>query len=73
MIRSVPVFKTETTETESETDVGSSVSPVHSKYIQGILRRKASHDPTFGVYQDDADGSLKFVVPISSILTNTYL
>ena len=28
---------------------------VHSKH----LRRKVSHDTTFGVYQDDADGFFK--------------
>jgi len=32
---------------------------MHSVYIQNVLRRKVSHDPTFGVYQDDADGSFK--------------
>ena len=42
-------------ESESETDL----SPMHSEYIQNVLRRKESHDPTFGVYQDDADGSFK--------------
>jgi len=52
IIGSVPLFKTQS---ESETDV----SPVHSEYIQNVLRRKVSHDPTFGVYQDDADGSCK--------------
>jgi hypothetical protein len=57
IIGSAPVFKTEST--ESETDTESSVSPVHSKYIQGVLRRKVSHDHTFGVYQDDANGSFK--------------
>jgi len=40
---------------ESETGV----SPVHSEYIQNVLRSKVSLDPTFGVYQDDADGSFK--------------
>jgi hypothetical protein len=55
----VPAFKTETTETESETDGGSGVSPVHSKYIQGVFRRQVSQEPTFGVYQDDADGLFK--------------
>ena len=42
-------------ESESETDV----SPMHSEYIQNVLRRKVSHDPMFGVYQDDTDGSFK--------------
>jgi len=32
---------------------------MHSEYIQNVLRRKVSHDPTFGVYQDDTDGSFK--------------
>jgi hypothetical protein len=73
LIGSVPVFKTETTETESETDSGSGVSLVHLKYIQGVLRRKVSHDHTFGVYQDDADGSFKIGLPSSIITTNTYL
>ena len=52
VIGSVPLFKTES---ESETDN----LPPHSKYIQNVLTRKASHDPTFGVYQDDTDGSFK--------------
>ena len=48
----MPLFKTGT---ESETDV----SPMLSEYIQNVLRRKVSHGPTFGVYQDDTDGSFK--------------
>jgi hypothetical protein len=32
---------------------------MHSKYIHNVLRLKAPHDPTFGVYQDDTDGSFK--------------
>jgi hypothetical protein len=32
---------------------------LHSKYIQNVLKRKLTHDPTFGVYQDDTDGSFK--------------
>ena len=32
---------------------------MHSKYIHTVLRRKLSHDPTFGVYQNDTDGSFK--------------
>jgi hypothetical protein len=28
-------------------------------YIHLVLRRKAPHDPTFGVYQDDNNGSFK--------------
>ena len=44
----MPLFKIES---ESKTD--------HSEVIQNVLRRKVSHDPTFGVYQDDTDGSFK--------------
>ena len=44
-----------TSETESETDT----SPTHSKYINSALIRKVSHDPTFGVYQGDTNGSFK--------------
>ena len=44
IIASMPLFKTET---ESETVT----LPAHSKYIQDVLTRKVSHDPTFGVYQ----------------------
>jgi len=51
----LPLFKTETLDSESETDS----LPVHSKYINKVLRRKVSHCPTFGVYQDDTDDSLK--------------
>jgi hypothetical protein len=40
---------------ESKTDS----LPVHSKYTHNVLRRKLSHDPTFGVYRDDNDGSFK--------------
>lgn len=58
IIGSVPVFNTETADTESETDA-ESISPLHTKYIQGVLKRKVSHDPTFGVYQDNDDGSFK--------------
>jgi hypothetical protein len=53
IIRSDPLFKTEMLEEESETDS----LPVHSKYINNFLKRKATHDPTFGVYQHDTDGS----------------
>ena len=58
IIGSAPVFKSETAQSGSETDV-SDASPMHSKYIHSVLRRKVSHDPTFGVYQDDTDGSFK--------------
>jgi hypothetical protein len=56
-IGSAPVLKTEST--ESEIDNESSASPVHSKYIQGVLRCKVSHDHTFGIYKADANGSFK--------------
>jgi len=52
IIGSVPLFKMES---ESETVL----SPMHSEYIQNVLRRKVSHDPTFGVYQDDTGDSFK--------------
>jgi hypothetical protein len=55
IIGSLPLFKTETLDSESETDS----LPVHSKYINNVLRCKVSHDPNSGVHQDDADGSLK--------------
>ena len=48
----MPLFKTES---DSETDT---MHP-HSKYINDVLTRNVSHDPTFGVYQDDTDGSFK--------------
>ena len=43
------------TESESEPDT----SPTHSKYIHSASTCKVSHDHTFGVYQDDTDGSFK--------------
>ena len=52
------MFKSETAQSGSETDV-SDESPMHSKYIHSVLRRKVPHEPTFGVYQDDTDGSFK--------------
>ena len=52
----MPLFKTEF---ESEKDD----SPTHSKYIHNVLTRKVSHDPTFGVYQDDTNGSFKIGRP----------
>ena len=33
--------------------------PVNSKYMDNVLKRKGSHDPTFGVYQNDKDISFK--------------
>ena len=58
IIGSAPVFKSETAQSGSETDVSVS-SSIHSEYIHSVLGRKVSHDPTFGVYQDDTDGSFK--------------
>ena len=52
---SLPLFKTESLDSVSETDS----LPVHSKNINNVLGRKISHDPTFGVYQDDTDVSFK--------------
>ena len=50
IIGSEPLFKTEMLDWESE----SLSLPVHSKYMD-VLKRKGSHDPTFGVYLDDKD------------------
>jgi hypothetical protein len=52
---SMPLFKTETLESESETDS----LPVYLKYIHNVLKREVPHDPTFGVHKDDTDGSFK--------------
>ena len=52
------VFKTETAKTRSKTNV-SNASTIQSKYIHSVLSRNVSQDPTFGVYQDDTDGSFK--------------
>ena len=41
----------------SESEIDS--LPLHSNYIQNVLKRKTSHDPTFGAYQDDTDSSFK--------------
>jgi len=54
IIGSVPLFKTEMLDSESESES----LPVHLKYMDNVLKRKRSHDPTFGVYQDDKDGFL---------------
>ena len=35
------------------------MSPTHSKYIHNGLSSKITHDPTFGVYQDHTNFSLK--------------
>ena len=53
-------IKTEKLEPELQTNS----QPVHSKYIHNVLRRKLSHDPTFGVYQDDTDVSFKIGVQV---------
>ena len=66
IIGSVPLFKTES---ESETDI----LPPHSKYIQDVLIRKVTHDPKFGVYEDDTDGSFKIGNQVLNILINTCL
>jgi hypothetical protein len=60
VVGSTPKFhtETETVDTESETDAGSD-SPGNSKYIQDVLKCRKSHDPTFGIYQDNTDGSLR--------------
>jgi len=53
--KSGPFIKAEKLESELETHS----QPVLSKYIHNVLRPKLSHDPNFGVYQDDANGSFK--------------
>jgi len=53
--KSGPFIKTEKLEPELQTNS----QPLHSKYIHNVLRRKLSHNPTFGVYQDDTDSSFK--------------
>jgi hypothetical protein len=52
---SMPLFKTETLQSESETNS----LPMHLKYIHNVLKREVSHGPTFGVYKDNTDGSFK--------------
>jgi hypothetical protein len=42
-----------------ESEIQNGFHPVHSKYIQNVLKHKLTHDPTFGVYQDDTGGSFK--------------
>jgi hypothetical protein len=54
IVGSVPVFKTETAQFVSETGISDDRQSIFS-----VLRCKSSHDPTFGVYQDDTDGSFK--------------
>ena len=55
IIVSVPLFKTESIESDSVTDALHS----HSNYTQNVFSRKLSHDPRFGVYQDDTVVSFK--------------
>jgi len=52
VIGSVPLFNTQS---ESETYVSS----MHSQYIQNVLKRNVSYETTFGVYEDEIDGSFK--------------
>ena len=52
---SLPWFKRETLDSESESDS----LPIHSEYINNVLKRTVWHDRTFGVYQDETDGSFK--------------
>jgi hypothetical protein len=47
-----PFIKAEKPESEIQTGL-------HSKYIQNVLKRKQTHEPTFGVYRDDTDDSFK--------------
>jgi hypothetical protein len=42
-----------------EPELETNSQPVHSNYIHNVLRSRLSHDPTFGVYQDETDGSFK--------------
>jgi len=51
----VSLFKTEILDSELESES----LPVHSKYMDNLLKRKGSHDPTIGVYQDDKASSFK--------------
>ena len=62
-------FKTETIDSESETDT----SPFHSSYINNVLHREVSHDRTFGVYEDDTDGSFKIGRQILNLTINSCL
>ena len=55
IIGSVPLIKTQMLDSESESES----LPVNSKYMDDVLKRKGSHDSTFGVYQDDKDSSFK--------------
>ena len=53
--KSGPFIKAEKLEAELENNS----QPVHSKYIHNVLKRKLPHDRTFGVYQNETDGSFK--------------
>jgi hypothetical protein len=64
-------FLTESTESESDTE--SSVSPVHSKYIQDVLRRKVPTTIHSVHIRTMLIVPLILVVPNSSLLTNTCL
>jgi hypothetical protein len=52
----IPIIET-TRKTGPELETNSQL--VHSNYMHNVLRRKLSHEPTFGVYQDETDGSFK--------------
>jgi hypothetical protein len=54
-----PFIKGEEEEEEIDSESATNSPPVHSMYIHNVLKRKLSHDPTFGVYRDDTDGSFK--------------
>jgi hypothetical protein len=43
-----PFIKAERPQSEIQTGL-------HSKYVQNVLKRKLTHDTTFGVYQDDTE------------------
>jgi hypothetical protein len=51
----MPWYKTEALDSESETNS----LPIHPEYIKNVLKRKVSHDRSFGVYQHETDGSFK--------------
>jgi hypothetical protein len=55
----VPIIERKTDNPKRVLPVETGSSSIHSKYIHNISKRKLSHDPTFGVYRDDTDGSFK--------------
>jgi hypothetical protein len=55
----IPITETQVTDRKSVPEWKIDSLPVHSKYIHNVLRRKLSHDPTFGVYRNYTDGSFK--------------